>query len=119
MIRLKCYADSVITEFMDKPVIFATQKIFTCRLLSTENPVWTMHDFTEIRIRVLRSKAVLENCKKGRLFLVVGAERERLAVQTALSHFVAAESSLAFAAYRRYTPFRRTASREKLNDVTV
>lgn len=35
-----------------------------------------MH-FTEIRVRVLRSKDVLEKCKKGKLFLVVGAERER------------------------------------------
>jgi len=43
---------------------------------NAENVVYAIHDFTEIQVRVLRSKGVLEKCKKGRLFLVVGAERD-------------------------------------------
>lgn len=57
-------------------VAFRTRETSTCKLPCAENPVWAMHDFTEIRVRVLSSKDVLEKCKKGRLFLVVGAERE-------------------------------------------
>lgn len=40
----------------------------------------------QLRIRVLRSKDVLEKCKKGSYFWSWGAER--LVAQTALSHFV-------------------------------
>lgn len=73
--KLSCRFETVVTGSVGKPVAFATRKTSTCELPS-ENPVWATHDFTEIRVRVLRSKDVLEKCKKGRLFLVVGAERE-------------------------------------------
>lgn len=63
--------------------------------------VCATHDLTKIRVRVLRSKDVLEKCKKGRLFLVVGAERDSPCKPLLATSY--AESSLAFAAYRRYT----------------
>lgn len=76
-------------------------KISLEELSSRKRSVCATHDLMKIRVRVLRSKDVLEKCKKGRLFLVVGAKRDSLCKPLLATSYT--ESSLAFAAYRRYT----------------
>lgn len=65
----------------------------------------------------LCSKDVLEKCKKGRLFLVVGAERDLPCKRLLATSY--AVSRLALSPRLADTLFTGSASREKSNDVSV